>query len=126
MNTLTVSENFTTLAQALQSGEQHQHSLPLDDVFLEALGKVEREVNEVVEGFQAAVAEVGRRGARVFAKVEEEEETVSILPVEPVETETPAPGLEEGVEHVFLGRSKEEVEEKLKVAAGGGGDRDEL
>ena len=125
MDILTVSENFTTLARALQSGEQHPHSLPLDDVFLEALGKVEREVNEVVEGFQAAVAEVGRRGARIFAEVEEEG-TVSILPAEPVETEIPAPGLEEGVEHVFLGRSKEEMEEKLKVAAGVGGDRDEL
>ncbi|KAF5383568.1 hypothetical protein D9615_003765 [Tricholomella constricta] len=130
------SENFTTLANALQAAVDPRGT----NVLVDALNDLEEEVNEVVHGFGVLLSGVRRRAegpGGVFSldwatKGEEEHETkenneeneekegegderVSILPIEPQptgETETKAGGAI-GVEDVLLGRSKEEVEAKL-------------
>jgi hypothetical protein len=78
---------------------------------VDALDELQRELDDVVTGFMVVLEAVGRRGARVMNGEEEDEdaptptpegESVSILPIEPVEPQD-----------IFVGRSQEEVERRL-------------
>ncbi|RDB15800.1 hypothetical protein Hypma_003644 [Hypsizygus marmoreus] len=135
--TLVASENFTALASFLQSGDRTHLKAPSEapepvaDPLVHALDELEREVNEVVEGFAVVLNGVRRRAAEVFRvkpdasdaegsgkEKEDEEPRVSILPISPT---TPGPGKggkEEvekvDVDHLFVGRGKEEVEANLR------------
>ena len=135
-----VSENFTAVAHALLTGDHSDptaiHVEPMEDVLAESLNQVNRDVTDLIEGFNALLKQMQGRGRETFEEVltaliavkdrqkqsEEEinkEEEVSILPIEPTSTSVPTPegGLEEGVGELFLGRSKEEIEEKLAAVS---------
>ncbi|KAG6856440.1 hypothetical protein H0H87_004405 [Tephrocybe sp. NHM501043] len=106
------SENFTSQGQKIQAQVDPVGTNELID----ALNDLERDVNELVEGFEVVIAGDRRRAeTEVFVDVVEPETPteekagepeVSILPIEPVK-EKVVP------EDIFVGRSKEEVEAKL-------------
>lgn len=121
-----VSDNFTIIAHAIQSGD-HTHAAAQDvareaDALIAALDVLEREVSDVGEGFTALVRGVRSRGEELFANwgapetaTDKEEPTetgsaepkVSILPV----TDGEVKGVD--TEGVLVGRAKEEVEARL-------------
>ncbi|GLB43359.1 hypothetical protein LshimejAT787_1302600 [Lyophyllum shimeji] len=132
------SENFTAAAQAMQAAVDPKGTNALVD----ALNELEQAVSEVVEGFGFVVGGISRRaegpgGAfssepepepspssspapeKESEQKEKEEERVSILPIDPSTTPPKEPPSEPKAPatplvDVVMGRSKEEVEERLK------------
>lgn len=112
------SDNFTALATSIQDGS---HPSPPINPVLTALADLQAEVQDLVVGFETRLRRVRRNGERVFGSQDEapsdahEDETVSILPVEPDEI-SQAP-VDDHVPPVVIGRSKEEVIQALDRAA---------
>ncbi len=111
------SENFTVHAASIQDGT---HPSPPINPVGPAIKELQDEVEDVIHGFNARLRTIKRSGARVFGTPEEEAEdeegSVSILPIEePEQTESPADvGVPEGI---MIGRGKEEVEAALNRVA---------
>jgi hypothetical protein len=96
---------------------------------LVALQELQQELEDVVRGFVVSVERLGREFEDVLRVVggedNDEDEKVSILPIEP--SPEPGNGADEGrrgdkvdqTEYMFVGRSKEEVEKRLGEAGFG-------
>lgn len=126
--TTTASESFALHIQKLQNGT---YEAEFPDTLAAALGALQEELEGVVRAFVGDVERVRREGEGVL-----EEPRVSILPIEPThpaeETSEPRVSIlpiepeperermtEEEKMHLFVGRSKEEVERRLREAGAG-------
>ncbi|EMD39165.1 hypothetical protein CERSUDRAFT_112841 [Gelatoporia subvermispora B] len=116
---LRTSDNFTALAQSIQNGT---HPSPPINPVVAGMSELQSEVEDVVLGFQTRLRRIRRNGERAFNGQDIEpdmsesadDQTVSILPIENEDDQTPA---DVHVPPVVIGRSKEEVADALNRVA---------
>ncbi|KZT09852.1 uncharacterized protein LAESUDRAFT_722002 [Laetiporus sulphureus 93-53] len=118
---LRTSDNFTAQANAIQDGSDP--SSPVNPL-LKEIENLQSEVQDVVVGFETRLRRIKRTGERALGEgvkpedsvpEDEEDETISILPIEDDEkVQTPA---DINIPPVVIGRSKEEVMDALSRAA---------
>ncbi|OCH96334.1 hypothetical protein OBBRIDRAFT_234001 [Obba rivulosa] len=121
---LRTSDNFTSLAHSIQNGS---HPSPPINPVITAMSELQSEVEDVVLGFQTRLRRIRRNGERAFNGQEVEpdfansvdDDTVSILPIEDEDDQTPA---DVHIPPVVIGRSKEEVVDALNRVAEREGD----
>ncbi|KAK7466307.1 hypothetical protein VKT23_005034 [Stygiomarasmius scandens] len=121
---------FEEEVQLIQNGS---HANPPVDPLIPALDKLQVELEDIVNGFEARIRILGTKirealfgleadvGTAGTSQPKEENEQVSILPIDPVPSVPSSPGdtdtdktTEFDASNVILGKSKEQVEEALK------------
>ncbi|TFK63255.1 hypothetical protein BDN72DRAFT_964029 [Pluteus cervinus] len=126
---MTSAHNFAHEIRGIQNGT---HADPASDPLPPALDTLQQDMEDVINGFNAAVLQSKAEAQQLIGEEpqpEEElsepiDEEVNILPVDPQEEEVDE-GLKEAAK-IVIGRGKEEVEEALKRASAANAGREEL